>query len=259
MTDWGEVISNIATDSYKNIGGGSYKTVYQDEGTNTVYAREEVKSENAQKLFVKLNTLSTAAQKHVLIPSEFIERGGYRYWKMDFCEGDLDKSNTFTVEELSTNFEGLENAVNELHENGITAMDIKPANMLFNCHVGSDKVDKSIQMTDLDGSLIDGKGDEHLTLYYVFLQFQENGQFNYKKQDLFALYTTFLHIIDKELWQYKPLMLSNSMTDWTGDVLRRLDKTEKYHGLVLKYLNKLNALAGSATVYQLPQSVRFKY
>ena len=239
MTKWDDVILKIATDKYKNIGGGSYKTVYWDEDTNTVYAREEVKSENAQKLFVKLKTLSTAAQKHVLIPSEFIERGGYRYWKMDFCEGDLDKPNTFTVEELSTNFEGLEKAVNELHNIGITAMDIKPANMLFNCHVGLGKLDKSIQMTDLDGSLIDGKGDEHLTMYYVFLQFQENDQFNYKKQDLFALYTTFLHIIDKELWQYKPFMLSKSMTDWTGDVLDRLDKKEKYYGLVLKYLNKL--------------------
>ena len=71
--------------------------------------------------------------------------------------------------------------------------------------------------------------------------------------------TTFLHIIDKELWQYKPFMLSKSMTDWTGDVLDRLDKKEKYYGLVLKYLNKLNDLAGSATVYQLPPSVRFKY
>jgi serine/threonine protein kinase len=258
MTEWVKVISKIATGKYKKVGGGSYKTVYQ-ESTNTVYAREKVKSENAQKLFDRLETLSTAAQKHVLIPSEFIVMDGYRYWKMDFCEGDLDKPNTFTVEELSTNFEGLEKAVNELHTKGITAMDIKPANMLFNCHVGSDKVDKSIQMTDLDGSLIDGEGKEHLTLYYVFPQFQENGQFNYKNQDLFALYTTFLHIINEDLWQYKPFMLSKSMTDWTGDVFNRMDKTEKYHGLVLKYLNKLNDLAESATVYQLPQSVRFKY
>ena len=241
---WKPIISNIANGIYAKIGGGSFKQVYLGENKK-VYATEQVLSKNATYLFEKLKKISKRVEKHVLIPDAYVERDGVRYWEMDYCQADLDNTTgdtdgilkTFTMEELLVNFVELEKAVSELHEAGITAMDINPANMLFICAGG----DRSIQMTDLDGSIIDGIGEAHLTLYYTFLKFEED----YKKQDLFALYTSFLQIIDNKLWDYSPMQWYKSMEDWTDDVLSKLDESDtcqSKNNLVKIYIEKLNAL-----------------
>lgn len=241
---WQDVISNIANGIYPKIGGGSFKQVYLGPNKK-VYATEQIVTKNPTYLFERLKDISKRVEKHVLIPDAYVERDGVRYWEMDYCQADLDAETgdtdgilkTFTVAELLVNFVELEKTVEELHDAGITAMDIKPANMLFICAEG----DRSIQMTDLDGSIIDGIGKVNLTLYFTYLKFEED----YKKQDLFALYTSFLRIIDESLWEYSPMQWYRSMKDWTDDVLSKLDDKEDCQAkndLVKMYIVKLNAL-----------------
>ena len=240
--DWQTIISNIANGIYQRIGGGSFKQVYRGPD-NKVYATEQIVTNNATFLFHRLKNIRKRVEKHVLIPDRYVERDGTRYWEMDHCQADLDAATgktggilkTFTMAELLVNFVELEKTVSDLHDAGITAMDIKPANMLFICAEG----DRSIQMTDLDGSRIDGMGKANLTLYFTYLKFEEN----YIKQDLFALYTSFLRIIDESLWDYVPLKWYRTMKDWTDDVISKLDSREDFQAdLVRIYLNKLNAL-----------------
>jgi serine/threonine protein kinase len=239
---WITIISNITNGIYQKIGHGSYKQVYMGENEK-VYATESVVSDRATFLFDKLNKMSESIKKHVLIPDAYVERNGVRYWEMDYCKADLDIATgdtdtflqTFSIKELSTNFVELEKTVSVLHAGGITAMDIKPANMLFICANN----DRSIQITDLDGSMFNNEGEPHLTLQYTYLKFEED----YKKQDLFALYTSFLQIIDNNIWDYHPMQWYRSMEYWTGRVRSKLNEKENSKNDLIKlYLNKLNAL-----------------
>jgi len=233
-----DVIANIANGKCDKIGGGAFKEIYKIG--DKAYATEIIRSKNATALYDRLKSISDRVSKHVLIPDNYVERNGIRYWEMDFCEADLNREDgntadilqTFSIDELQQNFDELEETVDELHAAGITLMDIKPDNMLFMCGA-----DRNIQLTDLDGSLIDGKGEPHQTMYYTFLKFQED----YVKQDKFALIASFLDILDSQVWVYRPMQWFRSMKDWTDDARARLDDTPRSK-LAAAYLDKLDAL-----------------
>lgn len=248
---WKKIISNVQSGIYMLIASGGSKKIYHDQKTGKVYATEQINSSNVNRIFQRLEQMSKKNKEHVLIPYEFVEVGLTRYWEMDFCAYDLDRTtggsgqalDKIPLKELSRNFEELESTVRELHNMGITAMDIKPANMLFACG----KHQWTMKITDLDGAMIDGLGTDHLTAAYTYYKFIESRDF--VKNDLFALYTSFLRIIDVELWSPYSIYIRDTLRSFTDEARQfmvRLDMDEEKVDLVNKYLKKLNDLENAA-------------
>ena len=137
---------------------------------------------------------------YILTPLDTYDCADRRYLELEYCKGDANDETGLTVkllsdfneEELRVNFIGIEEAVKQLHALDVVALDIKPENMLVDC--GSTK---SIVLTDLDGAIVNKVGSEHLTpaFFYSFDLDQDKYE-NYKKNDLFALYITFIEILN---------------------------------------------------------------
>jgi len=263
MTDWNSVISRIAAGKLKRINNGSFKTIYLDTDEK-VYAKEAA-SKNTQgtkvlKLLRALAAKYPVIRLHVLIPDEIHETKKYRYYVMPYCAADLDiKSgrtqsylDKYPLDRLEKNFSALEETVTLLHKNGLSCLDIKPANMLFVCKYDTTK----IKLTDLDSSLIDGEGSHAQTPNYNYFGFIDN----LKKQDLFALYKSIIEILNGrtvDVWNYKFADIQKTMRDWTNIVRANVREP---HELMEKYLLKLEQLEGSSNQLQSPKnSMYLKY
>lgn len=266
MTDWNSVITRIATGKLKRINNGSFKTIYLDTDDEKVYAKEKArKNTQGTKVLELLRALAAkhdVIRQHILIPEDAYEdkKAGYRYYVMPYCAADLDVDSgrtrrylgKYNLKRLEQNFSALEETVTLLHRNGLSCLDIKPANMLFVC-----KYDMtSIKLTDLDSSLIDGEGSHAQTLNYYYLRFGDN----FKKQDLFALYKSIIEILNGrtvDVWNYKPMLFNKTVRDWTKTVRANVREP---HKLMEKYLLKLEQLEGSSNQLQSPKnSTYLKY
>ena len=259
MTDWDSIITKIAKGEMEFIASGTFKAIYKDK-TGKVYSKEKIrrrKRTNIYEILKKLQGENDLIRKHVLIPEEIYKKAGFKYTVMTYCEADLNNStgNTtellkgYTVQELEVNFNCLEQVLQILHENGISCMDIKPANMLFSC--GSEKL---IRLIDLDGALVNGKGTPAQTLNYNFLMFNED----FKKQDKFALYKSFIEILDSSLWtDYDIMKIGKTMKMWTAEIRSRMKQNEKAI-LIEKYLKKLEELESMGSMPQIKYNTAYK-
>ena len=265
MTDWNSVISRIAAGKLKRINNGSFKTIYLDTDEK-VYAKEIArKNTQGTKVIELLRALAAkhdVIRQHILIPEDAYEdiKAGYRYYVMPYCAADLDiKSgrtqsflDKYPLDRLEKNFSALEQTVTLLHKNGLSCLDIKPANMLFVCKYDT----TSIKLTDLDSSLIDGEGSHAQTPNYNYFGFIDN----FKKQDLFALYKSIIEILNGrtvDVWNYKFVDIKKTMRDWTNIVRANVREP---HELMEKYLLKLEQLEGSSNQLQSPKnSTYLKY
>lgn len=259
MTDWKSIITKIAKGEMDFIASGTFKAIYKDK-TGKVYSKEKIRRRKKTNIYEILQVLqenNDLVRKHVLIPEEIFKKAGFKYTIMSYCEADLNNKtgNTtellkgYTVEELRTNFSNLEDVVQTLHGNRISCMDIKPANMLFSC--GEEKL---IKLIDLDGSLVDGKGTIAQTLNYNFLMFNED----FKKQDKFALYKSFIEILDPESWKnYNIMAIQKTMQMWTAEIREKMKKDEKAI-LIEKYLKKLEELESMGSMPQIKYNTSYK-
>lgn len=191
---WEEIIKDIHLGKLNPIGEGSFKKIYRKG--DKVYTFEDIK-QNGGAIYEKFNKMDTT---YVLTPLDMYECADRRYLELEYCKGDGDDEtgNTmklleeFDEEELKVNFIGLEEAVKQLHALDVVALDIKPENMLIDC--GSDK---SIVLTDLDGAIVNKTGGEHLTpAFFYSFDLNEDKYENYKRNDLFALYITFIEVLN---------------------------------------------------------------
>ena len=264
MTDWNSVITRIATGKMTRINSGSNKTIYLDPDDEKVYAKEVAsKYTQGTKVLELLRALAAkhdVIRQHILIPEDAYEHieAGYRYYVMPYCAADLDiKSGRtkrflgkYTLDRLEQNFSALEQTVTLLHKNGLSCLDIKPANMLFVCKYDA----TSIKLTDLDSSLIDGEGSHAQTPNYNYSGFIDN----FKKQDLFALYKSIIEILNGrtvDVWNYKFVSIKK-IRDWTNIVRANVREP---HELMEKYLLKLEELEGSSNQLQSPRGTYLKY
>ena len=258
MTDWDSVISRIATGKLKRINSGSYKTIYLDSDDEKVYAKEKArKNTQGTKVIELLRALANqyeVIRQHILIPEDAYEQAGYRYYVMPYCAADLDVESggtrrylgKYNLKRLEQNFSALEETVTMLHKNGLSCLDIKPANMLFVCKYDT----ASIKLTDLDSSLINKEGSPAQTLNYNYLRFQED----FKKQDLFALYKSIIEILNGrtvDVWNYNFMEFNKTVRDWTSTVRANVREP---HELMEKYLLKLEQLEGSSNQLQSPKN-----
>jgi len=262
MTDWNSVITRIATGKLKRINNGTFKTIYLDTHDEKVYAKEIArKNTQGTKVLELLRALAAkhdVIRQHILIPEDVYEKAGYRYYVMPYCAADLDiKSGRtqsylgkYSLNRLEQNFSALEETVTLLHKNGLSCLDIKPANMLFVCKYDT----TSIKLTDLDSSLIDGEGSHAQTPNYNYSGFVDN----FKKQDLFALYKSIIEILNGrtvDVWNYKFVSIKK-IRDWTNTVRQNVREP---HELMEKYLLKLEQLEGSSNQLQSPRGTYLKY
>ena len=267
MTDWNSVITRIATGKMTRINSGSNKTIYLDPDDEKVYAKEVAsKYTQGTKVLELLRALAAkhdVIRQHILIPEDAYEHieAGYRYYVMPYCAADLDVESgetrrflgKYTLDRLEQNFSALEQTVTLLHKNGLSCLDIKPANMLFVCG----KNDTFIKLTDLDSSLINKKGSPAQTLNYNYLRFGED----FKKQDLFALYKSIIEILNGrtvDVWNYKIMDFNKTVRDWTNIVRQNIDG-KVFNELMEKYLLKLEQLEGSSNQLQSPRGTYLKY
>tara|TARA_Y100000389_G_C17288914_1_gene426961 strand:- start:44 stop:829 length:786 start_codon:yes stop_codon:yes gene_type:complete len=261
MTDWGTIITRIAAGKLKRINSGSFKTIYLDIDDEKVYAKEKARKKGTKviELLRALANQYEVIRQHILIPEDAYEQAGYRYYVMPYCAADLDVESgrtrrylgKYNLDRLEQNFSALEETVTMLHKNGLSCLDIKPANMLFVCKYDT----ASIKLTDLDSSLIDGEGSHAQTLNYNYFGFGED----FKKQDLFALYKSIIEILNGrtvDVWNYKFLNIQKTVRDWTNTVRQNVREP---HELMEKYLLKLEQLEGSSNQLQSPRGTYLKY
>lgn len=246
---WENIIKDIRLGKLKPIGKGSFKKIYFKN--DKVYTFEDVK-ENSGEIYKKLNEIQSM---YILRPVAMYVCAETRYLELDYCKSDGNTTTgittklleNFTEEQFKINFIGLEDAVNQLHAVNVVALDIKPENMLINCGLNKD-----IVITDLDGSIVNNNGEEHLSpAFFYSFDFSEDKIENYKKNDLFALYITFIEMLNPGIEEvYGTSMFRFAMKSAFGidagltNIVEDINQSNKikYKALTKTYTDKLLSL-----------------
>ena len=248
--EWENLVTDIHLGKINAIGEGSFKKIYMKN--NKVYTFEDMK-QNSGEIYKLLNQLDTS---YILKPNDIFLCANKRYLEMEYCKGDANDETGITInllkdmdeKQFQKNFIGLEDAVKKLHAVNVVALDVKPENMLINCGDSN-----SIVLTDLDGAIIDNKGDEHLTPdFFYSLNFSQDNIENYKKNDLFALYISFIEIMNPGIEEaYGTSMFRFAMKSALGidaglnSIVKNIkdSKKIKYKELTNTYTDKLLRLS----------------
>lgn len=191
------------------INEGSYKKVYKNEVVKNgvkhikVYTTQNFSDYyDPIKTWKQLSDLDDHTKKYLLLPDTYLVKGNVIYAQFTYCESDmstsmeirneslmLNNSSTRSIfnQNLEENFLNLEKSVINIHNIGLSSLDIKPENMLFKCREKAD-----IVLTDLDGAGFSQ------TIYFTWFGLDD------KKQDLFALYVSFLLILKEDFFSELP-------------------------------------------------------